>query len=78
MNQLNKLTASYIALEPYPIDTATVSALNYPSIISPDLVATFKNLHASDWNCNVHFSQNVTLFKVQQSILDYQPSEPLI
>ena len=77
MNDLNKLTASYIALEPYPIDTETISALNYPSMIGQGLVATFKHLHASDWNCNVHISQNVTLYKIQQSILDYQPSEPL-
>ncbi|MBN8701841.1 MAG: tRNA (5-methylaminomethyl-2-thiouridine)(34)-methyltransferase MnmD [Bacteroidetes bacterium] len=64
------LKINYVALEPYPIDTAIVSQLNYSTILSlSDLEQNiFELIHSCDFENNIELSTNFYFEKKKETL----------
>ncbi len=63
----------YHSLEPYPIDSATVSQINYADIINTSCSQSiYSLLHQSQWNKDLKISTGFILHKDSSDLIDFQ------
>ena len=66
-----KKKVKYYSVEKYPLDSETVSLLNYPSFLDPLSGEVFRRIHMADWNRS-QMLDHFTLHKIHGDILDIE------
>ena len=56
---------TYTALELYPLDAATVSALHYDTVAGQEWAATLEAMHRAEWGSATEITSYLTLKKVR-------------
>lgn len=66
------LNTHFTTLEPYPLEEAVYSGLNYVSLLSDKLAEQqFLSLHQADWNTEVVMNDRFTLEKKEERLEDF-------
>jgi len=72
----NNLTIQYTALEKYPLESAEIQALNYPSLVNTEGFAElFLSIHQSPWGKNVLVAPGFSILKHQIDLADFSAHE---
>ena len=71
---INQKRVNYTSLEPFPISDKIYNKLNFHELLKSDK-ETFIKLHNSDWEKNVHFTENFQLKKLRKKIQYFNSSE---
>ena len=67
-----KIQVNYHSLEPYPIDVALLSHLNYTTSLAENSKQIFEQLHASEWERPVQITRDFTLNKSKTSLTAFK------
>lgn len=71
---INQKRVNYTSLEPFPISDKIYNKLNFHELLKTDK-DTFIKLHNSNWEKNVHFTENFQLKKLKKKIQHFNSSK---
>jgi tRNA U34 5-methylaminomethyl-2-thiouridine-forming methyltransferase MnmC len=61
---------NYHSIELYPVSEDLIQQINYPDLVGHK--EKFQQLHAANWDDTVTLSENFTMHKINDSVLDMQ------
>ncbi|MEI6766471.1 MAG: tRNA (5-methylaminomethyl-2-thiouridine)(34)-methyltransferase MnmD [Bacteroidota bacterium] len=70
----NRISVTYFAIEPFPIDSQIISQLNYPDLNElENTTAVFSAMHNAPFNVSSEISEHFLLHKISERLEVYQP-----
>jgi len=65
----NEVQTDYCGIEPYPVKSEFIEALNYGKVLKNEFLSThFIQIHETAWNCRVKLASNFVLEKMKDTI----------